>query len=240
MKLRKISISRKELEIQTETEIFFFYMSNWFLSEIRTLKALYFHSMNIEGAEGVEVFGRNYRTMLLGCLLASKLWEGWQMLNQCYFSTPLHKEYEALYSSKAHNALKNIKQYFNKGDKTIICKLRQSTFHYPTLQEQKALKKYFSHGEYDSYFFVGNTFEQSMFNIDHFIANFAQRTDSKTVKQGISKLHEEIQQISFNFFIFLSEYIKLFQRKCTIKEEEFLLENAPKRLSVNIPFFTEK
>ena len=79
-KIKKISILTETIEKQNAEEKFFFYMAHWFLSEIKILKSLYVLSMNVKATEGVELYGRNCRTILLGNILASKLWEGWQIV----------------------------------------------------------------------------------------------------------------------------------------------------------------
>src|SRR3989338_4261716 len=186
MKIRKIFIPRKSINKQANNEErFLFYMSNWFLSEIRTLKSLYFFSMNVKDASPPEVYGRNYRTMFIGCLLGSKLWEGWQMLQKCYFPTKMHLKYEPLYSQQAKTSLDFLKNYFNKGKNTIIGKIRESTFHYPTHQQEKnAFEKYFTPEKEDEgvYYFVGNTYEQSLFSIDQFIVSFKEKTKTKDIR----------------------------------------------------------
>lgn len=241
MKWDKISLEIKKIKNQPYEEWFFFYVSNWFLAETRTLKMLYVHSMNVRQANGIELFGRNYRTMLLGCLLASKLWEGWEMLRNSYFNTNIDNKYGSDYEQSARNELNNIKRYFTR-DNTIMYKLRHSTFHYPTNRaEREEFKKFFNSysNQGKSFYFITDTYEQSMFSIDHFITNFIKRIGTNNVQEGIKKLHNESMQLIRSFNIFLGNYIAIFSAKCKASRKKIVLEQIPKRLDVNIPFFTE-
>jgi hypothetical protein len=240
MRIKKIFIPRKSINKQVDEERFLFYMSNWFLSEMRTLKSLYFFSMNVKDASSLEVYGRNYRTMFLGCLLGAKLWEGWQMLQNCYFPTGIHVKYEPLYSQEAKNSLDFLKSYFNKGKGTIIGKIRNSTFHYPTTKEDKnAFEQYFTAEEDDegATYFIGETYEQSLFAIDQFIVTFKEKTKAKDIHNAIKIFYKEVQEVIINFFSFLGEYILLFQKKCDFSQEDMELGNVAIRKETSIPFF---
>ena len=137
MHFDKIIIKRKNINAQDKAETFFFYMASWFLSEMRTLQDIYICSMNTKDASGLEVYGRNYRTMTIGCILCAKLWEGWQILQNCYFSQEMHKQFESLYSNEGKASLVALKKYFANGKKTIVYKIRNSTFHYPKTEDEK-------------------------------------------------------------------------------------------------------
>lgn len=240
MKLKKIFISRKSINKQAKEERFLFYMSNWFISEICALKSIYFFSMNVTEASPPEVYGRNYRTMFIGCLLGAKLWEGWQMLQKCYFPTKIHPKYEPLYSQETKDSLDFLKNYFNRGKGTIIGKIRKTTFHYPTSQDEKnAFEKYFAPEKEDEgvYYFLGHTYEQSLFSIDQFIVSFKETTKAKDIKNAIKLFHEEIQKVITSFYCFLGEYILLFQKKCDFSQEDMQLKNLAIRKEVEIPFF---
>jgi len=240
MKVKKIFIPRKNINKQAEEERFLFYMSNWFLSEIRTLKSIYFFSMNVNNASLPEIYGRNYRTMFIGCLLGAKLWEGWQMLQKCYFSTKIHSKYEPLYSQEAKNSLNSLKSYFNKGKGTIIGRIRESTFHYPTSQKEKnAFEKYFTPEKEDEgvYYFLGHTYEQSLYSIDQFIVSFKEKTKAKDIRNAIKLFHKEIEEVISSFYGFFGEYIFLFQKKCGFSQKDMQLENLAIRKEVEIPFF---
>ncbi len=240
MKVKKISISRKNINKQDKDDRFFFYMSSWFLSEIRTLKSLYFLSMNVNNAGPLEIYGRNYRTFSIACLLGAKLWEGWQMLQKCYFSTKIHIEYESLYSKEAKEALENLKKYFDKGNETVIGKIRNSTFHYPSsTEERQQLEKRFDTDEEGdgTDYYIGDSYEKSIFSIDQFIVTVLNKTDTENINDAKRVLHYEIQKIIANFYKFFGEYIFLFQKKCGFTQKDEQLENVAIRKDINIPFF---
>jgi len=241
MKIKKISISRKNINKQDKNERLFFYISSWFLSEIRTLKSLYFFSMNVSNAESLEIYGRNYRTLSIACLLGAKLWEGWQMLQKCYFATKIHIEYESLYSKEAKEALGSLKKYFDKGNASIIGKIRNSTFHYPiSIEEKQKLERQFIIEEEDdgTDYYIGDTYEQSIFSIDQFIVTVIDKTETKSIDDAKRVLHSEIQKNIANFYRFLGEYILFFQKKCDFTQEDKQLKNVTIiRKDINIPFF---
>lgn len=238
MEVNEISIPKENINKQTKEERLFFYMSSWFLSEMRTLKTLYFFSMNVKDANPLEMFGRNYRTMFLGCLLGAKLWQGWEMLQNCYFPTGIHVKYETAYSQETKQSLDSLKNYFNKGKSTIIGKIRNSTFRYPTTKKEKdAFEKYFTADDEGATYFIGETYEQSLFAINFFADNFKESIKAKDIRNAIKIFHEEISKVAINFSRFLRGYIFCFQEKCDFSRKDVQLKNVAIRKEVSIPFF---
>lgn len=238
MKVSEISISKENINKQAKEERIFFYMSSWFLSEMCTLKTLYFFSMNVKDTDPLEMFGRNYRTMFLCCLLGAKLWQGWEMLNSCYFSTAIHIEYETSYSLETKESLKSLKNYFKKGKNTIIGKIRNATFHYPTTKEEKdTFEKYFSGDDEGATYFTGEVYEQNLFAINFFTDNFKESTKAKDIRNAIKIFHNEISAVAINFSRFLRGYIFCFQKKCDFSRKDVQFKNVAIRKEISIPFF---
>lgn len=238
MRVNEIFISKENINKQTKEKCIFFYMSSWFLSEVHTLKTLYDLSRNYKDAEHLEIFGRNYRTMLLGCLLGAKLWQGWEMLQSCYFPTKIHNEYGASYSQETKESLSYLKKYFNKGKNTIIGKIRNSTFHYPTTKEEKDIfEKYFTSDDEGATYFIDEAYEHNLFAINFFADNFKESTKAKDIRNAIRIFHKEILDVAINFSRFLRGYICCFQEKCDFSRKEVEFKNVVVRKEISIPFF---
>ena len=186
--------------------------------------------MNTKDASGLEVYGRNYRTMTIGCILCAKLWEGWQILQNCYFSQEMHKQFESLYSNEGKASLVALKKYFANGKKTIVYKIRNSTFHYPKTEDEKnKLERRCNDTDENDYseHFIAENCHNSLFSTDHFVANFVDKTNSKNVRESIKALNLDVKMLTKHFYQFLSEYILCFQKKCTFSKEQIHLENVP-------------
>lgn len=242
MKIRKISIPKENLEKTNKDERIFFYTSSWFLAEISTLIKLYHLSMNLEDIEdthpSVEVYARNYRTTFLGCLLSSKLWEGWLLLQKLYFPKKIDQKYQKQYGDEAKKSLAYLKKYFSKNN--IISEIRNSTFHYPIEEdENQYFESLFSNEpkDYKNQYFVGESFEQSLFSIDRFLTNFCSKVGKEDVTKSAHFLHNELKEIIKHFMHFLSAYIYIFQKECGFNEEIMEIKKVINREDIKIPFF---
>jgi len=242
MKIKKISISKENLEKTNKDERIFFYGSSWFLAEISTLQKLHHFAMNLEGIEdeypSPELYARNYQTAFLGCLLSSKLWEGWVLLKKDYFLKKLDQKYQKQYSEEAKESLKYLKKYF--GRENIINKIRNSTFHYPVGEDET---EYFENllsnepKDYETQYFIGESFGQSLFPIDRFLANFSSKIGKDGIEKSADTLYKESKEIIKHFMWFLSDYIYIFQKECGFNEEIVEVNGVVNGKDIKIPFF---
>lgn len=139
------------------------------------------------------------------------------------------------------STLKKIKKYFSN-KKTLIAKLRNISFHFPSSKsEDSELKKMFEVDDFDekSECYIGNTFENSIFTTDRFVANFCNRIGAKNIKEANKLLNKDIKKLVPYFCIFMEDYIYRFFEKSDSQIEIFNLDNCPQRDSVFIPFFSE-
>lgn len=204
---------------------------------------MYYCSMNVSDAEGLEVYGRNFRTLFLSTLFASKLWEGWKLLEKSYIQSNLNSQYDHLYTQEAKQALANLKSYFENYGDTLLNKIRNSTFHYPSdPKDKRNFESYYSETDENDgmEYFIGDAFENSLFGIDQFIANVVHITSASTVRDAISAINVELQKIASLFVAFMGEHILLFQKNCSFDQDDRSLENVVCRTEIGIPFFTKE
>ncbi len=136
MKLPKTEIEIFEIQIDkdfvnkfSEDEIVFFAQITNLLDEISILQKCAMYSIkDIDEKESVIKSAQAMQMIFFMKQLASKLWEGWQFLQNVYFSR-LSKDYTSMLSHDCKEALERLKKAFSKSNNFQDIRNR-TTFHF--------------------------------------------------------------------------------------------------------------
>jgi hypothetical protein len=124
-----IKFTKEALDKMEENEKIFLIQFGEFLNEINILYRCFFATSNSEGESEVEKKSKAGQLFLFIRLLASKLYEGWNILRTSYFGSQLSKTIEIKLEKEASESLAIIKKYFsNKNNLEII--RNKIGFHY--------------------------------------------------------------------------------------------------------------
>lgn len=141
MKLVKANFSKAELDALPDDDQIFFVQLAHLLDELSLLtKCLIFSSNAVEKRQGVRLTALRAQSLFFVRTIAGKAWEGWQMLQESYFSTSLRQKYDDLLPSDAKESLDRLAKYF--GRPNLINQIRNKyAFHYDREKVRKELQR---------------------------------------------------------------------------------------------------
>lgn len=128
MEIRKVTLSKADIDQADPKELTCFLLVGNFADELTMLHKLFFWALRDEPGEPFMETVEAVQGLLIGQLLAAKLFADRELLEKAYFSGPA-KDIAPLMPAPATEALKEINRYFN-GENTITIIRNQFAFHY--------------------------------------------------------------------------------------------------------------
>jgi hypothetical protein len=127
--LFRTSLSPEALaEVQSEQKRVFFALGH-LLNEVAAFQKLVLWSSDCSSEKKARLAGQVTYTMMFLRLTAGKLWEGWRLLERCYFGSKLSLSYDQELSPKGLDALSQLKRYFGRSN--LVKHVRNGyAFHY--------------------------------------------------------------------------------------------------------------
>jgi len=237
MILRKIIISRAQLNVIPLDERIFFVKVGHVLNELNTLQKVARFSAHHTG-DSIETKGRNLYALFFVRILAGKLLEAWSALQRDFFGAKLSKTYEAQLDNEARQNLSKLKQYFN--DRNLISQIRNNfAFHYSgsdkiAAQLEEASKE--------------DTFEvllapehgNCLYSMSDVIVNFAllDSIDPTDHEKALQKVLDEVFMVTRQFLDFFGECVLIILKQYIGSDsEDAKVGDAPLLDEVAIPYF---
>ena len=146
MTVRRVTLSKKQMDSIPEPERILFVLLGHLYNESSMLHKLLIFSQPNDGS-AIQQKVHSSLSLLIARVYIGKLFEGWKMLNKVYFSG-ISKENEPLLEGPAKSALLQLKQYFGK--KNLIEHVRNNySFHYSPAAIAKQMQSYDDSAEFE-------------------------------------------------------------------------------------------
>lgn len=225
MKISMLKIPKAALNNVDENELLFYIMMGHLSNEITVLEKILFLSAASNSENQILRTINNSHIILISKLIAGKLNEGWKLLNQSFFNSPLSKIIESELPEPGKNSLRELKQYFNRAN--LIRNLRNEfAFHFPVdivknelLQTENTDILEIVVTEGDEPFFI--------YSEELVMKAILNRIDASNVEKALETFLKEIMSITKTFRIFCAECIILMTQKYGLEftrtEEDFPL-----------------
>jgi hypothetical protein len=125
----EINTPKSDLARVPEPERILFLLLGHLANELSVLKKLFFFCAHSEAQDKWQRRANNAQALVMARTLIGKLYEGWRLLDGCFFKSGLSRIYEPLLEADEREALSRLKKYFSKGN--LIKDVRKKfSFHY--------------------------------------------------------------------------------------------------------------
>lgn len=128
IELHRIALSKEQLDCIPVVERRLLVLVAHASNEVNTLSKL-FHFSASSSDEGISGHAERTQALVLGRVLAGKIYEFWKLLQVGFFGARLSREYEPLLDDESRNALDGLKRYFGR-DNLIAVVRNKFAFHY--------------------------------------------------------------------------------------------------------------
>lgn len=210
MEFKKYSVDNDLLGAMPNHERQFFLISGHIFNECSMLRKILFWSSNpyseeVEPKE--ENYARGYQALMIGKILAAKMYEARKVLSRSYYGTDLSQKYEEILSEKARQSLKSFNKYF-KSSGNLIKKIRMDfAFHYSEDLFQKEWQKELMTEQHVS--LIGPSLGNRIYFGSEQIAATALLSHLKTdTHSAIDKFMQDILTNCQCLLAFLDEYLR--------------------------------
>jgi hypothetical protein len=166
----EINIPIAKLLDMPETERNLFLILGHLANELSMLKNLFFFCGHSESVDKWQSRANNAQALVMARVLIGKLWEGWLLLQKCFFGSKLSQQYDSLLSAEAKESLSNFKKYFGKDN--LIKNLRNNfSFHYSCEEMTKAFAITTESETDELQMYIGDNVGNSLFFASEHIVN---------------------------------------------------------------------
>lgn len=244
MELILVEFSKEQLGALPKEEQVFLVQLTHMLNELSTLvRSVIYSSNEIGPQEEIMRTAQRVQSLFFMRMLAGKLYEGWEMLHKSYFRMKLPKQYETLLSDEARNAIKHLKQYFNRGDNLVGLIRNAWAFHYDRqkveeeidrIKEDAVLTMVLSEGRGNSLYEFSDTMVAS--SILNAINKSCWQEASDTLYGEILKVEDWFQGFGHGFVDLMVQ--QMLPNPSGYREVE--LSNVPVIGEVRLPYFVER
>jgi hypothetical protein len=129
VRIHHITLSRVQLESIPEGERRLLVLAAHAANELNVLSKLFHFSVGGKTDVPILMQAGNAQSLVLGRVLAGKIYECWNLLKSAFFSTALSKSYVPQFDEEAKQALEGIKRYFGR-ENPIASVRNKHAFHY--------------------------------------------------------------------------------------------------------------
>lgn len=224
----EINIPIAKLLDMPETERNLFLMLGHLANELSMLKKLFLFCSHSESVDKWQSRANNAQALVMARVLIGKLWEGWLLLQKCFFGSKLSQQYDSLLSAEAKESLSSLKRYFNIKD-NMIKKLRDNfSFHYSCEEMTKAFARTTESETDELQMYIGDNVGNSLFFASEHIVNqslLETVLPGKPNEEAMERLVEESTQVAGWFIHVISGCMDV------IAERYFLNENGRLEIS---------
>jgi hypothetical protein len=245
MIIYRLTVSKKQLNLFPEKERIFFIQMGHLANELTTLtKILICANAETE----IQIMKRAYttQTSIIARICIGKVYEGWRLFQDYFFSSQLAKKYEAKLSQSGQENLQKLKKYFGK--KNLICEIRNKfSFHNPSSQDIKNQLELIP-DEADLDLYIGTQHANSNYYLSEEIISRAMLNyvESTSLQQAMDTMYKEFIEVSGWFVEFCGhcmvamcdEYWRQDPRQLRIEHIHVKSEGNVK--DFKIPFYVEK
>lgn len=200
-------------------------------------------SASLEESDEILRRAQNCQAIFMIRLTAGKLWEGWQLIGKYFFSSPLARDYEDLFSEEVKINLKEIKHYFSKSNLVKIIR-DEYAFHYSsesTMKIENLIKALNDKDELVMYFneHSGNCFyDMADTLLSHALLQSIQASD---INDAMRKMLTEIVTITHHFLHYVGECVLVFGKRHLSFESHMIdIPDPPFFDEVHIPYFVSE
>jgi hypothetical protein len=244
MKLNIWNIGRSKFDNVPEAERTFIIGIGHIENEINFLQKLLYWTTPSKEEPDIIKRSHSSQATTVAKLLAGKLWEAWQFLENAYFKSHVSADYDNVINLEGKAAIKNLKQYFKKNN--IVSMVRNKfAFHYSVdhIREGFSLPP----DTDDWQVVLGEASGNSLYYLSDLVANYAMLNsiDQKDHWKAMDRLMKELTKISRWFIVFgdacwiivIEKYLR--DPRVGIPVQEVNLEACPTINEVEVPFFIE-
>lgn len=129
MRIHCITLSQAQLESIPEGERRLLILAAHAANELNVLSKLFHFSIGGKTDTPILVQAGNAQSLVLGRVLAGKIYECWNLLQSAFFATALSKSYVPMFDEETGQALDSIKRYFGR-ENPIASVRNKHAFHY--------------------------------------------------------------------------------------------------------------
>lgn len=244
IKLLKLRFKKSDFDVLTSDEQVFVTHLTCLLTETMILKKLLLISgNNLHTKKDLYLTASRVQSLFFLRLLASKLYEGWNILQNSFFRRPhpdqssLKDTYEPKLSDQGKKALDEIRKYFGRGD-TLLEDLRNKySFHYDRKKIADTLKNFNKDAEFEIILAeeAGNC--MYVFSDNLVAMSILDSIDAPNHQTAMDILYRETFLVAGWFDRFSHAILELIIEKCGYEDEDLLLQDVPCASDFDIPFF---
>ncbi|WP_313166146.1 hypothetical protein [Massilia oculi] len=208
MKMHKIEMGKSDfMSLPANEKVFLIYAGHT-LNELNIFCRLIVLAMPLRRGEAERQF-MVIQSMLLLRTLAGKLHEMWVLFNKTYYKSKLSLTMKGQLSQEVEDALKTLKDYFNKETTSISTIRNKHAFHYDVAQVDTGLAKLPEKWRLDIYF--DRTSTNTFYGFSDSIINSAVTAsiDSDSPNIAFEMLFEDTQMVAKSFQTILEGIIAI-------------------------------
>jgi hypothetical protein len=243
MDFLSIKFTREDLDQMEANERIFLIQFGEFLNEINILYRCFFATTNLSVITEPEKKAKAGQLFFFIRLFASKLYEGWNILGDCYFGSKLSQAVDPKLGSEASKSLSEIKKYFGKKNNLYIMRNKMG-FHYDSETvkagldnleklEEEELKIYLTAHRGNCTYALSDVI---------FFSSMRGSLDVPNLDEFLDHLMDEIMHLCGNYQNFgdecLGKIIEAYQGLITEKKN-YAVDNIPLHSEIKLPFFID-
>jgi len=243
VKFLGLKIPRKIIKTMEEKERIFFIQFGEILNEINILYRCFLATSNLKWETEVEQKAKISQLFFFIRSLASKLYEGWIIINSGYVESALSLKLDKALGSEAAESLFAIRKYFS-GKNNILLIRNKLGFHYEYKMVGDGIKNLEEIEENDLKIFLTPSIGNCIYSLSDAIIFAGMKKDLMLSKRSeiFDQLMDEITENCRQFQTFgdecLSKIMEPYQDSISGKED-YEITTAPLYTEIKLPQFVE-
>jgi len=238
-----IKIPRKIIKAMEEHERIFFIQFGEILNEVDILYRCFLATSNLTGETEVEQKAKISQLFFFIRSLASKLYEGWIIINSGYVESTLSLKLDKALGSEATESLFKIRKYFGSKNNILIIRNKLG-FHYEYKMVEDGINNLGEIEENDLKIFLTPSIGNCIYSLSDAIIFAGMKKNLMLSKHSeiFDQLMDEITENCQHFQTFgdecLSKIIEPYQQSINGKED-YEITTAPLYTEIKLPQFVE-